>query len=169
MPDIVVAAEVIAKGIQVGARYFSDTMGAIGSAFAEQRKAFDDDEAGDYLRCAGADALADCNLMTSTVCDIPQSPVDEPAGVDASRQASPGGSPLSDAELFSAAADVIDTWIPADTMGGSGARWLAAFVDILRDRAAQFGAVDYPFPDAKLFDPSLVRPLTAFLTHNPPQ
>lgn len=56
MPDFLPAAEVLAKGVRHVATYVAD-------AIAERRKAFDDDEAGDYLRCAGADALAEADPM----------------------------------------------------------------------------------------------------------
>lgn len=59
MPDIVAVAETIAKAGRTAAQHFANTFEALGAAFAESRKAFDDSEAGDYLSAAGADALVD--------------------------------------------------------------------------------------------------------------
>jgi hypothetical protein len=52
MRDLLPAAETLAKGVKHIACYVAD-------AIAERRRAFDEDESGDYLRCAGADALAE--------------------------------------------------------------------------------------------------------------
>jgi hypothetical protein len=52
LPDLLPAAETLAKGVKHIACYVAD-------AIAERRRAFDEDESGDYLRCAGADALAE--------------------------------------------------------------------------------------------------------------
>lgn len=59
LPDFLPAAEVLAKGVKHVACYVAD-------AITERRNGFSDDEAGDYLACAGADALAE-TFPTSAV------------------------------------------------------------------------------------------------------